>query len=232
MALFNIDCEKELNQVTSATKEIVEGQLSPLIEKTINHASGEIGCIISQAGKLIQDNIKVLSDEVHNQRQITKEDIKILIDYASDKIGSTVDQRISQAKNELSTLLTDKILQIRAELEDTAIKSRKTLYFNLAISLASAVLMAGVGIVYRKISIGELDIFNVFRVLLLSSATGTGVFSGLKMLNQWRIINKDKRNIAITAINYLGVLRPNGAFGLFALSILLFACWFLASFYK
>ena len=102
---------------------------------------------------------------------------------------------------------------------------------NLAISMGSALAMAIIGIVYKKISIGELDLFAVFRVLLLSAATGTIMFAGLKSFHNWLALNKAKKNAATVVINHISVFRPNGAIGLFVVSILLLAGWFLASFY-
>ena len=92
--------------------------------------------------------------------------------------------------------------------------------------------MAVVGVIYKKISIGEVDIFTAFRVLLLSMATGTGIFSILKAINNWIALSKTKKNIAAVAINHLSVFRPNGTVGLFLLALLLFVAWYFASFYS
>ena len=84
---------------------------------------------------------------------------------------------------------------------------------------------------YRKITLNELDVFSLFRVLLLSSAVGTGLFSALKMFATWRGTNKTKKNVAAVAISYLGILRPNGALGMCVLSLLLLLCWGFVTFY-
>jgi uncharacterized membrane protein YagU involved in acid resistance len=57
--------------------------------------------------------------------------------------------------------LTEKISHVKAELEDAAIRSRKTLYENIALSVAAAVAMAVVGIIYKKISLGQTGIRGV-----------------------------------------------------------------------
>ncbi len=227
-----MDFKEELDQVKSVTSEIVKEQLNPMIEGATKQAGTELNSVVKKAGDQIQGSIKLLSDEVHNQRQLTRDDLTYLIDYASEKLAKTVDDRIAQAKLEASAFLTEKISQIKIELEDAAIKSRKTLYANVAISIAGAILMAVVGIIYKKISLGEVDIFTAFRVFLLSMATGTGIFSILKTVNNWISLNKSKKNIATITINHLSVFRPNGAIGLFILALLLFVSWYFASIYS
>lgn len=186
---------------------------------------------IQKASLEIQKHIELVGSEVTSQRQYTKEDIKELIDYTAQKFGTTIDERVAIAKVEVSSLIVDKIALIRIELEDAAVRSRKTLWANVGISVTAAVIMAIVGLIYRKITLAELDLFWLFRVLLLSAATGTGLFAILKTFNQWRIMNREKKNAVTVALSYLGALRPNGAIGLFFISLLLVVSWFVLSFY-
>lgn len=228
---FKTDWSHELGQVKQTVDEIVDEKLSPMVQDAIHTAGKELSAVVVQAGDQLQENIKTLSAEIHNQRRMTKEDVVELIDYASSKIGATIDERLSQAKSDISTLLTEKIAHVKAELEDAAIRSRRTLYVNIALSVTAAIAIAVIGIVYKKISIGELDVYALFRVLLISSAAGTGIYGMLKALNQWRSLNKSKKNAATIAINYLGIVRPNGAVGLFMITALLTAIWLLLTFY-
>jgi len=231
MALISTDWTKELEQVKSATRDIVKDQINPMIQGAIKQAGTELNSVVRKAGDQIEASIKILSQEVHSQRQLTRDDLIYLIDYTAEKLAKTIDDRMLQAKVEASSFLTEKISQLKTELEDAAVKSRKTLYTNVAISIFGAFAMAVVGIIYKKISIGDIDIFTAFRVLLLSMATGTGIFSILKAINNWVALNKNKKNIATVAINHLSVFRPNGAIGLFLLALLLFVAWYFASFY-
>jgi hypothetical protein len=231
MALFNIDCRDELDQVKEAIGDVVDTKLSPMIGGAISQASTELGSVVKQASDQLQANIVLLSNEIHDQRRVTKEDVMSLIDYAADKIGKTVDERITVVKQEVSQLLTEKVAHLRSELEDAAIRSRKTLYFNLSVSVLTALAMAVIGLVYRKITLNELDVFSLFRVLLLSSAVGTGLFSALKMFTSWRGMNRTKKNVAAVAISYLGILRPNGALGMCVLSLVLLLGWAFVTFY-
>ncbi|QNA90222.1 hypothetical protein G4G28_20065 [Massilia sp. Dwa41.01b] len=231
VAFIKTDWSSELDQVKTAIGEVVDNNVSPMISGAISQASGELGTIVRDASAELQLNIKVLSQEIHDQRRMTGDEIRALIDYAAERIASTVDERLAVAKKEVSTLVIDKIERVKAELEDAAIRSRKTLYFNVAVSIGAALAMGAIGVVYRKITLNELDVFSLFRVVLLSTATGTGLFAALKLLNSWNVLNKHKKNVTTIALNYVGVLRPNGALRLLVLSVLLACAWGVITFY-
>jgi hypothetical protein len=231
MALFKTDWRDELEQVKDAIGDVVDAKLNPMIGGAISQASAELGNVVKQASDQLQTNIVLLSNEIHDQRRVTKDDVMVLIDYAADKIGKTIDERLAVAKHEVSVLVTEKVAHLRGELEDAAVRSRKTLYFNLSVSVLTALVMAAIGLVYRKITLDELDVFSLFRVLLLSGAVGTGLFSVLKMFTSWRGMNRTKKNVAAVAISYLGILRPNGALGMCVLSLVLLLGWAFVTFY-
>ncbi|MCS0581006.1 hypothetical protein NX784_05340 [Massilia pinisoli] len=231
MALFTTDWRDELKQVKDAIGDVVDAKLNPMIGGAISQASAELGNVVKQASDQLQANIVVLSNEIHDQRRVTKDDVLALIDYASDKIGKTIDERLGVAKDELSLLVTEKVAHLRTELEDAAVRSRKTLYFNLSVSVLTALCMAAIGVVYRKITLDQLDVYSLFRVLLLSTAAGTGLYAALRMFTSWRGMNRAKKNVAAVAISYLGILRPNGALGMCILSLVLLLCWAFVTFY-
>ncbi|STQ89206.1 hypothetical protein [Iodobacter fluviatilis] len=236
MSFFNVDLKEELGQIESALNRTVTNSLKPAIddsvsqaadrlEATIGKASVELHSVVANAGNTLSKNIKDLSDEIHNQRSMTKDDIIEIVNYASKKIGDEIDQRILKIKDETSSLINEKVSLLKTELEDATIKSRKMLFTNLAISGSSALLMAVIGFVYKKITIGQLDPFILFRIILVSCAVGAGLMSGLKMWQSWRAKSTVKRGIATTVFSFVGVLRPNGAMALFLLSMLLLAAW-------
>lgn len=85
--------------------------------------------------------------------------------------------------------------------------------------------MAGIGLIYKQVSAGDLSLLNLFRISLLSCATFTFVLSILKFIQRWRTMKQTKKGVATVAIGYFGVLKPNGAGLLLALSIgLVAAC--------
>ncbi|BBB67634.1 hypothetical protein UNDYM_3381 [Undibacterium sp. YM2] len=218
-----------LKQASSAFEQslnrVIDERVAPLVDRSIHQVSNELSEVIRQAGEQVDRNIALLSDEIHSQRSMTKDDIRELIDYSTAQIGAAIDQRILAIKHETSTLINEKVDLLKCELEDAAVNSRKTMYANVAISIGAAVLMALVGLAYKKISMGELNLLNVFRVTLLSCATFTFVLSMLKFIQRWRSMKRVKKGMATVAIGYLGILRPNGATGLLVLSVCLMAGW-------
>lgn len=231
MALIKTDWSGELEQVKDAARQLLDENLNPLIQGAIRQAGDQLNQVVVEAGSQVRDSISQLSQTLHEQRSLTAEDLRDLIDYAAKKLADTVDDRMQAAKVEATTFVTERVAHLKAELEDAAIKSRKTLYANLAISIATALGMAVIGIIYKKISLGELDVFAAFRVLLLSAATGTAMFSGLKTLQNWSSLNQSKKNAATVVLNQLALFRPNGAIALFICSLLLLVGWVFATFF-
>jgi hypothetical protein len=112
MALINTDWTKELNQVNAALGKLVDEKLSPMIKDSIQEAGSELIKVVSKAGEQLGQNIGVLSKEIHDQRKLTKDDIISLIDYASEKIGKTIDERILRIKKMAVGLLFFLVLLI------------------------------------------------------------------------------------------------------------------------
>ncbi|WP_295993793.1 hypothetical protein [Rugamonas sp.] len=208
-----------------AFERVMDSRVAPLVDDSIRQLSAEFTEVVAQAGDQVQRNIEMLSQEIHNHRSMTRDDIMQLIDYAATQFGAAIDQRVLAVKQEASQLINEKVELLKGELEEAAKLSRKTMYTNVAISVAAALCMAAVGLVYKKVSLGELDLLAVFRIALLSSATFSAVLSLLKAVQRWRGMRQAKKGVATVAIGYLGILRPNGALGLLALSALLMAGW-------
>lgn len=225
MGLDLLNLKQASSDFEQSMERLIERNVAPLVDRSIQQVSTELSQVIQQAGAQIDRNIAALSDEIHNQRSMTKDDIKALIDYSTEQIGAALDQRILAIKHETSTLINEKIDMLKCELEDAAVTSRKTMYVNVAISISAAIAMAIIGLIYKKISLGELNLLNVFRVTLLSCATFTFVLSAMKGWQRWRGMKQSKKGVATIAISYFGVLRPNGAVGLFLLSLALLAGW-------
>lgn len=212
-------------QFEQSMGRIIDERLTPLFDRSINHVSDELSGVIQEAGAQLDRNIALLSDEIHNQRSMTKDDIRSLIDYATLQLGSALDQRITTIKQETSELINQKVDLLKYELNDAAALSRKTMLSNVLISIFAALMMAGIGLIYKQVSTGELSLLSLFRVSLMSCATFTFVLSILKFIQAWRTMKQIKKGVATVAIGYFGVLKPNGAGILLALSVgLIAAC--------
>ena len=227
-----LSLEDGIGQFEKVMERLVDQRVAPMVDNSIRQISAELNEVIAKAGNQIDHNIGLLSKEIHDHRSMTKDDIVALIDYAAHKFGNAIDERVASAKLEASALINEKVALLKTELSDAAIASRRAMYTNVAISVGAALLMALIGLIYKKVSLGQLDLVVVFRISLLSCATFTGVLALLKAVQRWRGMKQVKRGVATVAIGYLGVLRPNGAMGLFVASLVLFAGWLSLQWYK
>ncbi len=112
MALFTADLRNELSQIKEATDDIVKNQLSPLISDAISQAGKELGDVVEHASTQIQANIQSVSEEIHNQRKLTKDDIKELIDYAAEQVGNTLESSLEKTKREFETTISHNVNRI------------------------------------------------------------------------------------------------------------------------
>jgi hypothetical protein len=210
-------------QFEQSMGRVIDERLAPAFDRSINHVSNELSAVIQEAGARLDQNIAALSDEIHHQRSMTKDDIRSLIDYATLQIGSALDHRITTIKQEASELINQKVDLLKTELNEAAALSRKTMLSNVAISISAAILMAGIGLIYKQVATGELSLLSLFRVSLMSCATFTFVLSILKFTQRWRAMKQSKKGVATVTIAYFGVLKPNGAGIMLAVSVSLTA---------
>lgn len=134
MAFIKTDWTSELAQIEKSIKRSVDTDINPMLERAIGQAGRELNEVVEKAGDRIESNIRLLSKEIHDQRQLSRDDLKELLDYAAEKIGKTIDDRVAQAKHEATHFVTERIEHLKTELEDASKRSRKTLYANIAIS--------------------------------------------------------------------------------------------------
>jgi len=230
MSIFDIDLKKESEQLKEALIEALATVAREEIPPIIRSAKESTDAIVERASTELKESISLISREMNEHRRMTKDEVEALIHTAAQVLGEAIDQRMTRARDDASVFFTEKINALKAEFEDAAIRSRRTLYFNIGISMAAAMSMAIVGLLYKKASLGELDIFSTFRVLAISAGAGSGLYGILKLLRQWSTMSGAKRNIATITLSAAGLIRPNGAAGFFIISVLLFAAWAAMSF--
>jgi len=226
-----LNLKEALSKLESVGERLLDSRVDPLVEKSIRQLSEEMKGSIAEASSKVEHNISLLSREIHNHRSITADEVRSLIDYSAEKFGTMIDQRVALMKAEVSDLINDKTEKIKEELAEAAVRSRRVLYTNAAISCALAALVALLSFIYRRATAGELDPFFVYRVAMVGCGTFTAALALLKVVQRWRAEAPVKRGIATVALGYLGVLRPNGAVGLFALSLFFLLCWGGLQFY-
>jgi len=95
--------------------------------------------------------------------------------------------------------------KIEEELAEAAVRSRRTLYFDAAISCGLAAQIALLSFIYRHTTAGEFDPFLVYHVAVVGGGTFTAALGALKVVRRWRAMAPVKKGIATVALGYLGV---------------------------
>ena len=142
-------------------------QLNETVQSGIAQASGEIREIVTNTSKDIDAKLDKISTELHNQRQFTKADVKELVDYATEKLGETIDQRIAVASSEITTLVQAKVEYFKQEIDQFFIKrqqdlarERRRLFANIFIAILASMVMGAVSLFYHRTLAGTLDLLS------------------------------------------------------------------------
>ncbi len=196
----------------------------------IEHLGERLDRTILLAGKQAEDKISLMSEELHTQRKFTAEDVERLIDYAADRFGNTIDTRIEKLRHETSTLITQKIEHVRAELSAAATEQKRVALRNAALAVAASIAVGLVSLVYRKYGHGEIELVDVFRSLLLALSVGYGLWLAVRAFSNYLVTSRFRRNAVIVSLRYFEVLRPKGAIGHLGVFVALLVVWVFISF--
>ena len=72
-------------------------RLSGVVKEGVSQAGTELKDVIWEASQEIDAKLDKISDEIHAQRQFTNDDVRELVDYAGEKLGTLMDERIVRA---------------------------------------------------------------------------------------------------------------------------------------
>lgn len=218
--------EKEIDYARLSLEKVSQQAIGEAAEKLntsvregIAQAGGELREIVSDASRDVDNKLEKISNELHNQRQFTKTDVKDLVDYAAEKLGGTIDARIAVMKNEISSLVQDKVEYFKQEIDEFFIKrqqdlarERRRLILNVLIAFGASFLMAGVSLMYHRYGDGRVDLFGIFRIVFLSLAAGYVVYLAIAMLRRYQQMAEHKKDLMFVTMKYWGVLRPENVF--------------------
>ncbi len=165
---------------------------------------------IQKASTHLEGHIDRVAAEISNQRSLTKGDVKELIDYAAERFGEAADQRIERAKAELAQLVTDKLAEVRTELSKSAAEQRRTALTNVMLAFVSALLIAAVSYSYNKLTHGEIDVWQTFRIVLLAVGTGNLVWLVIKLWQSYKARSQAGQDLIVASAQYFGLLRIRG----------------------
>lgn len=231
--------EKEMNYARESLEKVSEtaidraaDKLNGVVSEGIAQASSELREVVNNASRDVDAKLDKISDELHSQRQFTKQDVKELVDYAADKLGATVDARVAVMKQEITSLVQERVEYFKHEVDSFFVqrqqdiaRERRRLIMNVMIAIGASFSMAAVSLMYHRFSAGTLDLFGVFRIVFASLAVGYGAYLLVSFIRRYRQMTEHRKDLMFLAVRYWGVLRPESIFGHSLLVLVLLAAY-------
>ncbi len=194
----------------------------------VEHAGTELKDVIWRASQEIDAKLDKISEELHSQRQFTKDDVRELVDYAGERMGTLLDERIVRAKSEISLLVQEKVEYLKQEIDGFFIerqrdlaRERRRLFINVAIAILASLSLGFISWAYHQYMGGGMDLFAIFRIIFTSLAGGYAAYLAVKLLRRWMSMSEHKKDTLFLVSRYWGVLRPESMFGTLILVCLL-----------
>jgi hypothetical protein len=195
-------------------------------EAAVDRAGERLGQVVDNASQAIDQKLDKISQELHSQRSLTKDDVRELVDYAAVQFSVVLDQRIAVMRHEITGLIEEKTEYFKAEIDDFFIKrqqdlarERRRLLINIVLAAGTALGVGAVSLFYKGVR--EWDLLTVFRVVLASLAGGYGVWLAVSLLRGWLRMTEHRKDMVFLAARYWGWLRPASIFStLLVLAIL------------
>lgn len=212
-------------------------KLSATVREGVELVSRELREIVSDASREVDAKLDKISEELHNQRQFTKADVKELVDYAAERLGTTLDARMAAMRAEITQLVQEKVEYFKNEVDAFFVKrqrdiarERRRLVANVAIAVVAAFAMGWVSLVYQRVLGGTMDLFGVFRAVFVALAGGYGVYLLVSAFRRWRQMSEHRKDLVFLTLRYWGFLKPESLAGhllaLFALVAAYFVLFF------
>ena len=196
-------------------------------EAAVDRAGDRLSQVVDNASQAIDEKLDKISQELHSQRSMTKDDVREMVDYAAERLTVVLDDRIAAMRRETAGLVEEKTEYFKAEIDAFFIKrqqdlarERRRLLINIVLASGAALAVGAVSLFYKGIR--EWDLLTVFRVVMASLAGGYGVWLVLSLLRGWLRMTEHKKDLVFVAARYWGWLRPASVFSsLVVLAILL-----------
>jgi hypothetical protein len=209
------------------TIDYARESLIAVSEAAVDRAGDRLGQVVDNASQAIDDKLDKISQELHSQRSMTKDDVREMVDYAAERLTVVLDDRIAVMRREITGLVEEKTEYFKAEIDAFFIqrqkdlaRERRRLLLNIVLATSAALGVGAVSLFYKGMR--EWDLLTVFRVVMASLAGGYAVWLVLSMLRGWLRMTEHKKDLVFVAARYWGWLRPASIFSsLVVLAILL-----------
>ena len=116
-----------LEQVSRTAIEHASEKLDGVVKQSLSQAGQELREVVVGASQEIDAKLDKIWAELHNQRQFTKDDVIDLVDYAADKLGQTLDERVRVIKLEITALVQEKVEYLKSEVDAFFIQRQQDL---------------------------------------------------------------------------------------------------------
>lgn len=215
--------EKKLDYAGDRLEQAVEhaaDKLNDVVREGIAQAGGELRNVLLDTSREVDEKLDMISTELSSQRHFTKSDVKELVDYAAEKLGSTMDERIQVMRTEITALVEEKVEYLKSEVDSFFIqrqqdlaRERRRLIANILIAVAASLVVAAVSYVYHQVGEGGLHVFDLFRILFVSLTGGYAVYLVVNLMLKYSRMTEHKKDLLYFATRYWGMLRPGSVFG-------------------
>jgi hypothetical protein len=190
------------------------------VKDGVLQAGTELKDVIWRASQEIDTKLDKISEELHAQRQFTKDDVREMVDYAGERFGTVLDARIVHAKAEISALVQEKVEYFKREIDSFFIerqrdlaRERRRLFINVAIAILASLSLGFVSWLYHQYLGGGIDVFAIFRIVFASLMGGYAAYLAVKLLRRWLLMSEHKKDTLFLVSRYWGALRPESIFG-------------------
>jgi hypothetical protein len=231
MAWFQKEMDYARDSLAEAAERSIDMagvRLSDVVRDGVSQAGTELKEVVAGAGREIDAKLDKISQELHNQRQFTKDDVKELVDYAADRLSGVLDDRIQVMKHEISELVEEKTEYFKAEVDAFFIqrqqdlaRERRRMVVNIGLAFVASLAVGGVSLFYRGLGREEVDMLTVFRIVLASLVGGYVVFLAGSMMHRWLSLSEHRKDALFLAARYWGWLRPGSLFSTFLILVAL-----------
>lgn len=212
-------------------------QLNGVVKEGIAQAGAELREVVTDASHEVDSKLDKIWLELHNQRQFTKDDVRELVDYATDRLGATIDDRVKVVKAEITDLVQSKVEYLKHEVDSFFVqrqqdlaRERRRLVINILIAVCASIGVALFSLMYQRMAAGQLNLYGLFRVLFLSLSGGYGAWLLVNLARRYLRMSEHQKDAVFLAMRYWGVLRPESLVGQVLVLALLLAAFVLLMF--
>lgn len=231
MVWFKDEMDYARDSLTKASESAIEragDKLGAVVKEGIAGASAELRQVVANASGEVDAKLDKISAELHNQRSFTKTDVKELVDYAAERLGDTIDERVRVMKEEITALVQDKVEYLKNEVDSFFVRrqqdlarERRRLFVNLLIAVIASVAMGALSLAYQRIAQYHLDLYFIFRTVFAALIGGYGAYLFVSLIRKYRRMSEHEKDVVYVSMRYWGVLRPESILGHVLLLLLL-----------